>query len=56
LEGNSGVGVDGDSHTNVSSNDGCDGSNKVGHGSVWEVSWVLFVVHLKHIDGGAEYD
>jgi hypothetical protein len=55
-EGNSGVGVDSDSHTNVTGNDGGHGSGKVGGGGVWEVGWSSVHVHLEEIDGGSEND
>ena len=56
LEGNSSVGVDGNSHTNVTSSNGGGGSSKEGEGSVWEVGWGKFHLHLKEIDGGSEND
>jgi len=55
-EGNSGVGVDSDSHTNVTGNDGGHGSGKVGGGGVWEVGWSSGHVHLEEIDSGSEND
>ena len=55
-EGNSGVGVDSDSHTNVTGNDGGHGSGKVGGGGVWEVGWSSLHVHLEEIDGSSEND
>ena len=56
LESNSGVGVNGNAHTNISSNDGGDGSNEVGNGSVWEVSWCIFVSHLEEVNSATEDD
>lgn len=51
---NSGVGVDGNSHSNVSSKDGSAGSSEEGDGSVWEVSWSNLSSHLKDIYGTSE--
>lgn len=39
LEGNSGVGVNSNSHTNVTGHNGCDGSSKEGKSGIWEVGW-----------------
>lgn len=54
--GNSGVGVYGNSHTNVTSKDGSARSSEEGDGSVWEVSWGNISSHLKDIDGTSEED
>ena len=54
--GNSGVGIDSDSHTNVTGKDGGHWSGKVGGGGVWEVGWGSFHAHLEEIDSGSEND
>jgi hypothetical protein len=55
-EGGSSVGVDGNSHSNVSGSNGGSGSNDVGSGSVWEVGWSNIRGHLLHVDGNSEED
>ena len=54
--GNSGVGVDSDSHSNVTGNDGGNGSGKVRGSSVWEVGWGSLHAHLEEINSGSEND
>jgi hypothetical protein len=54
--GNSGVGIDSDSHTNVTGKDGGHWSGKVGGGGVWEVGWGSCHAHLEEIDGSSEDD
>lgn len=54
--GNSGVGIDSDSHSNVTGNDGGHGSGKVGGSSVWEVGWGSLHAHLEEINSGSEND
>jgi len=49
LEGNSSVGVNSNSHTSVTSGNGCHGSSEEGKGSVWEVGWGKWHGHLKEI-------
>lgn len=60
LEGGSGVSVDGNSHTNVSSKDGGSRSNKVSSSSVWEVggseSVFTLVAHLLPVDSETKDD
>lgn len=47
------VSVDGNSHSDVASEDGSGGSDKEGNGGVWEVSWMILFVsaHLLEVNG-----
>ena len=54
LEGNSGVGVYGNSHTNITSHNGCNRSSKEGKSGIWEVSWSKWHWHFEKIDGRTE--
>lgn len=54
VEGDSGVGEHGNSHSNVSRSNGCEGSGKERDGGVWEVGWGSFNRHLEEIDGGSK--
>ena len=53
-ESDSGVGVDSNSHSDVSSNDGGEGSEEVWGSGVWEIGWGGIVAHLKGVDGESE--
>jgi hypothetical protein len=58
LEGGSSVGVDGNSHSNVTSEDGSSGSDEESSGGVWPVglSPCFVSVHLLIVDGCTEDD
>lgn len=55
-EGGSCVGVDSNSHTNVSGSNGSGGSYDEGGGSVWEVGGFNVVGHLLPINGDTKDD
>lgn len=55
-EGNSGVGENSDSHTNVSSHDGSKTSSGETDSSVWEVGWGNSSSHLEEIDSASKED
>ena len=46
----SGVGVDSNSHSNVTCSNGSTASNHESCGGVWEVGWLISNVHLLQID------